>query len=353
MQLWTLEHPDANRFRRSRRNALRSLVALAALSPCLRALAQAKPRELRLSTAGGPSLPIGKAATRWAELISSPTEASTPAARVFPGAALAQRDPEREFLALAQGAADLAAGSALAWSTQVPALAVYSLPWLARDAAALDAVVRDPAITATVAERVAAAGAMLLAIAPLGWRDIATAKGPLRTPADFAGLALRVTSQRLTIDLYAALGVRVSSVGFAEAQLAFTSGALDAQEGPATALASARVAGLGLRTIVRLYGTADALVFAARKAAWDMWTDAERARVQGAAEQAAREIDAPALEEAALVELRRQGASVVRLGVAEIDVFRGATRSITEQWSVAVGASLAEAAAHVARNHAT
>ena len=103
--------------------------------------AQPSPGELRLSTASGPTLPLGRAAERWREL----GEPSTPGitVKVYPGATLAQRDPLRELLALKQGDADLAVGSALAWSTQVPALMVFALPWIAPENAALEAVAAD------------------------------------------------------------------------------------------------------------------------------------------------------------------------------------------------------------------
>src|SRR4051812_31132329 len=87
------------------------------------ARAQAPADELKLSVAVGGTLPLGRAATRWAELLG----ANAIAVKTYPGAALAQRDASREFIALREGAADLAVGSALQWSAQVPALGVYAL----------------------------------------------------------------------------------------------------------------------------------------------------------------------------------------------------------------------------------
>jgi hypothetical protein len=65
----------------------------------------------------------------------------------------AERDPAREFLALAEGRADLAMGSALQWSARMPPLAVFALPWLAPDprdrgrARATGRVAGDAAVT--------------------------------------------------------------------------------------------------------------------------------------------------------------------------------------------------------------
>ena len=110
------------------------------------AAAQDKPAELKLTVAQSPAFPLGKAAERWGALL---TEASSSRFQVklHPGAVLAGRDPLREFGTLRDGGADLAVGSALMWSTELPAFAVYALPWLApepREQVALGVVIPDP-----------------------------------------------------------------------------------------------------------------------------------------------------------------------------------------------------------------
>src|SRR6187200_305028 len=102
---------------------------LACLAAPMLALAQAPPAELKLSVAVAPAFPLGAAAKAWGEALAAAPDGAV-ASKLHPGASLAQRDPARELLALRDGAADLAVGSALAWSAQLPALAIYALPWL-------------------------------------------------------------------------------------------------------------------------------------------------------------------------------------------------------------------------------
>jgi len=116
----------------SRRRAGGSLLALAALvaTTSVAVVAQDtghKARELTLSSAVGPAFALGKAGERWAKLV---TERSGGKLTVLfrPGAILAERDPAREFIAVRGGMADLAVGSTVYWSVQVPALGVVGLP---------------------------------------------------------------------------------------------------------------------------------------------------------------------------------------------------------------------------------
>ena len=89
-----------------------------------------KPAPWKLSAAVGPAFALGKAGERWAKLIAEQSGGSVPV-QFFPGASLASRDPAREFVALRDGAADLAVGSTLFWSVQVVELNAIGLPWLA------------------------------------------------------------------------------------------------------------------------------------------------------------------------------------------------------------------------------
>ena len=127
----------------------------------------AKTPELRLSTALAPSYPLGRAGERWAELMNAGAGGGYEV-RQYPGATLALRDPAREFGALRDGVAELAVGSALAWSAQFPPLAVYALPWLAVEPREQEALAADSALRDRLFALMESAGVIGLAIAPLG-----------------------------------------------------------------------------------------------------------------------------------------------------------------------------------------
>jgi TRAP-type transport system periplasmic protein len=303
------------------------------------AQAQPAPDALKLSVAVGGALPLGRVAARWAEQLDT----AGIAVKVHPGAALAQRDPAREFLALRDGASDLCVGSALAWSMQVPTLGVYALPWIADDAQELRALVQHPNVQRAVIQQADAQGVIVLALAPLGYRDIAL-RTPRSTPADLRDARIRVAAYPMLLDLYAALGVRYQSMGFAQAQAALSAGQLDGEEGPASTLANGRPGALGLKHVLHWDGVADVAVYAVRRAVWDRWTQQQRDIALATAQRLAREVDLLAEEENALLDLRRQGMTVQRLSQTQRDAFRASARPVWDKWTAIGGAELVKEA---------
>jgi len=299
--------------------------------------------ELRLSTAQGPAFPLGKAGERWAQLVNEQAGGAFEV-KQYPGAVLAGRDPGREFGAVRDGAADLAVGSALAWSAQLPAFGAYALPWLAAEPREQMALAADGVLLGLVAGAAERAGVVVVAVVPLGERVVATIKGALRAPGDLAGLRLRVPANQLLIDTYAALGARPEAMDFAQAQAAFAAGALDGQDAAPSTLAATRAAASGQKFVTRWGAYADQMVFAVRRGTWDAWTDAQRARVRAAAVDAAREVAAPSREDVALADLTRQGVTIVQLTAAQRVVLRAAAQPVWAKWTGTIGADLVRAA---------
>ena len=299
--------------------------------------------ELRLSTAQGPAFPLGKAGERWAQLVNEQAGGAFEV-KQYPGAVLAGRDPGREFAAVRDGAADLAVGSALAWSGQLPAFGAYVLPWLAAEPREQLALAADGALFGLVAGAAARAGVVVVAVAPLGERVVATTKGAVRAPGDLAGLRLRVPPNQQLIDTYAALGARPESMDFAQAQAAFAAGTLDGQDAPPSTLAATRAAASGQKFVMRWGAYADQMVFAVRRATWDAWTDAQRTRVRAAAVDAAREAAAPSREDVALADLTRQGVTIVQLTSAQRAALRAAVQPVWAKWTDTIGADAVRAA---------
>lgn len=324
-----------------RRSCLRALAMVAASTRVANATDDVS--EAKLSVAVGPALPLGKAAERWIEHLQAPGDAPV-AAKLHPGASLAGRDPARELPALRDGLADLAVGSALQWSLQVPSFGVFALPWRAPEDRQLDAIARDPAVLDLLRARLAAAGAHLVALAPLGYREIATIARPIRAPEDLAGLRLRAAPSPLLHDVLRSLGAVPQTMPYAEAQGRFARRELDGQEGAPTALAAAGVTSSGHRHVTDLGGVGDAMVFAVRAATWASWTPAQRQRAAAAATRAVAETDALGREQAALRQLAAQGAAVLRLTSAGQQAFRAAVRDADARWQEVVGADVVRAA---------
>lgn len=319
-----------------------AFACLVAVAPATVA-AQDKAAELRLTLAQSPAFPLGKAAERWAAMLAE-AGGGTFQVKLHPGAALAGRDPLREFGVLRDGGADLAVGSALMWSSELPAFAVYALPWLAPEPREQLALAESAEVRDKVAARAALADVIVLAIAPLGERMLATVKGPVSTPVDVAGLRVRTVAQPMILETLAALGIRASAMSAVDAQAAFASGALDGQEGPATTLAATRITALGQRYVLRWGGQADAMVFAVRRAVWNGWDERLRERARAAAVDAGREAAALAREDDALAALVKQGVTIVKPAPAQRAAFRTAAQPVWTKWTSALGADLVQAA---------
>ena len=325
-------------------SAWRAATALAAaIALAAPAAAQEKkgdgPPEVTVSVAVGPAFPLGSAAQRWAELITERVDKAF-VARLHPGATLAQRDPAREFAALPAGKADLAVGSALQWSLQLPALGVYGLPWLAPGTKEIEALTADAGLTAALAAKLDASGVTLVAVAPLGWRALATTTRAINGPGDMKGLRVRVAPLPLMRDVVLALEAAPQSMGFADAQAAFARGTLDGQEAMPTVLAATRIDAAGQKHVADWRAVADVMVFAVRNELWQRWPDATRATVRAAAGEAIRAAAALAREEAALKQLAQSGIAVVRTTAAGHAAFRAATRTADARWREAIGADI-------------
>jgi len=315
---------------------------LSALALAADAGAQDKP-EIRLSTATGPAFAIGKAGERWAALLSEQASGAFEV-RHYPGATLAMRDAARELGALRDGAADMAVGSALAWSAQLPPLGVYGLPWLAPERGQQEALASASGVRERIEAVAASAGVAIAAIAPLGDRVIATFSGGVTAPADLAGRVIRTVTIPVVLDTLATLGARPASMPLAEAQAQFAARALDGQEGPASTLAAARIAASGLKFVTRWGAFADVMLFAVRASLWSGWTPAQQAAARAAAADAAREAGALSREEAAFAELGKQGVDVVRPTGAQRAAFRAAAEPVWSKWTAPMGAELVAAA---------
>ncbi len=306
--------------------------------------ADTTPAEWKLSAAVGPAFALGKAGDRWSKLVMERSGGKVPV-QFFPGATLAQNDPSREFIALRDGAADLAVGSTLFWSTQVVDLNVIALPWLAPEDRDLMALA-----TGAVADRLIAAveraGVVPLAFAVLGHRAVATS-GPMpRSPADFIGMKVRMTSTPMLVDVFTGLGAQPRAMAVTDAHAAFRAGTLDAQEGTLAALAAARLDAFGVKQVMLWGAVAECAVFAANRAAWKGWTEEQRSVARDAALQVARELPALAQAEndAALAALARRGVTVTRLTAAGRAAFAAATRGVYDKWAGAVDADVVRAA---------
>lgn len=308
------------------------------------AAAQTYKAEYRLSTVVPPPFPWGIAGERWAELVREKTQGRINV-KVYPGVSLVGGDQTREFTAIRQGTIDMAIGSTINWSPQVRQLNLFSLPFLMPDHKAIDALTQGE-VGREVMSIVERAGVVPLAWGENGYREITNSKRPIRTPADMAGLKIRVVGSPIFLETFTALGANPTQMSWADAQPALATGAVDGQENPLTIFTAARLHTVG-QTNVTLWGyVADPLIFVVNRDVWSSWSEADRQAVREAALQAGRENIALARkgitpeDRSMLDTVAGFGVNIVQLSDAERQAFRTATKAVYDKWAEQIGKDL-------------
>ena len=310
--------------------------------------------EYRVSTVVPAPFPWGLAAERWAELTAERTDGRIKM-KIYPGVQLVQGDQTREFTALRQGVIDMAVGSTINWSPQITELNVFSLPFLMPDYAALDSLTGGP-VGEKLFEVIESKGAIPLAWAENGFREVTNSKHAIRTPEDMKGLKLRVVGSPIYNDIFTALGANPTQMSWADAQPALTTGAVDGQENPLTIYTVLKMHELG-QTYVTLWGyVADPLIFAVNPDVFNSFTPEDQEILR----QAAIDAGAYGIEVARkgltdgdttlIDEIKGYGVDVVTLTDEERQQFIDATRSVYDAWKDKIGAELVNEAEESIKN---
>lgn len=326
--------------------AAAALVAPLALSGP--AAAQAYKEEYRVSTVLPVPFPWGVAAQRWADLVAERTDGRINM-QLYPGAQLVQGEQTREFTALRRGIIDMAVGSTINWSPQIPQLNIFALPFLMPDYAALDALTQGP-VGERLFEIIEENGVVPLGWAENGFREVTNSVRPIRTPADMEGLKLRVVGSPIFNDVMTALGANPTQMSWADAQPALTTGAVDGQENPLTIYYNLKMHELGQTYITQWGYVADPLIFAVNREVWESFTEEDREIVRQAAIDAGAhgiEVARKGLTEddqSLVQEIEGFGATIVRLTDEGRAAFVEATRPVYEAWRERIGGDLVDLA---------
>ncbi|MCK2184570.1 DctP family TRAP transporter solute-binding subunit [Halomonas getboli] len=304
----------------------------------------AQARELSVSTVLPDAFPWGQAAQKWADLVEERSGGEL-TLRVYPNAQLVSGDQTREFSAMRSGLIDLAVGSTINWSPQVPALNLFSLPFFLPDTDAVDAVTGGEAgemIFSAIEDK----GVVPLAWGENGFRQLSNSSTDIDAPSDLEGLKIRVVGSPLFQDTFTALGANPTQMSWADAKPALTTGAVDGQENPLSVFDVARIDQVGQSHLTLWNYMNDPLVFASNRQVWDSLTEDQRAMLrETAVEAGAWEIAKTREEEAGrLAAIRERGVTVTELDDDQYQAFVEATDSVHDEWVPRIGEEIVEAA---------
>ncbi|HLT26029.1 MAG TPA: DctP family TRAP transporter solute-binding subunit [Zeimonas sp.] len=317
---------------------------LAAPFVVTRAYAQNYRPEYRVSTVVGTAFPWGQGAQIWIDLVRERTQGRINM-KLYPNVSLVNGDQTREFSAIRQGVIDLAVGSTINWSPQIRQLNLFSLPFLARDHAGIDAMTQGE-VGKQILALVEKAGVVPLAWGENGFRELTNSKHEIRSPADMKGLKFRVVGSPIFNDTFTALGANPTQMSWADAQPALASGAVEGQENPLHIFTAAKLHTLGQKFVTMWDYVADPLIFVVNRDVWNAWTPEDREIVRAAALEAGKQEIALARkgltkdDQSLVREVEGLGVKVTRLSEDESKAFEQAVRPVYEKWTKQIGPDL-------------
>jgi TRAP-type C4-dicarboxylate transport system substrate-binding protein len=275
----------------NRRTVIKCLGAGSAAAIALPRFAHAQgayKAEYKMSTVVPPAFAWGKGGEIFATLVRERTSGRIHI-KQYPGASLVQGQQDREFSAMRQGVIDVLCGAPVNWTSTVPQLGVFTLPFLLPDHKAWDAVMANDAVTSYYFDLVRKAGAEPLAIGETGYRQISNSKHPILKPDDLKGLKVRVVGSPMYGEIMSSMGANPTFMSWADTQPALASGAVDAQENPLEVFLAAKINTLGQKYVTKWNYSNDILLFAIAAPIWASWTPADQRIVRDAALDAAKQ----------------------------------------------------------------
>jgi C4-dicarboxylate-binding protein DctP len=203
------------------------LAALAAAIACGPAFAQS-PIVIKFSHVVAENTPKGKGALKFKELAEKATGGKVKI-EVYPNSTL-YKDGE-EMNALQLGSVQMLAPSLAKFGPLgVPAFEVFDLPYLFDGYDELNKVTTG-AVGKQLFQRLESKGIVGLAYWDNGFKDMSANK-PLRMPADFRGMKMRIQSSKVLDAQMRALGAVPQVMAFSEVYQALQTGVVDGTENP-------------------------------------------------------------------------------------------------------------------------
>jgi C4-dicarboxylate-binding protein DctP len=203
-----------------------AILALAAALP-LAALAQS-PIVIKFSHVVATDTPKGKGAEYFKKLAEERTKGKVKV-EVYPNSTLYKDKEEVEALQL--GAVQMLAPSLAKFGPLgVKEFEVFDLPYLFDNYAELHKVTGGP-VGQSLMKKLESKGIIGLAYWDNGFKDMSANK-PLKTPADFRGLKMRIQSSKVLDSQMRALGAVPQVMAFSEVYQALQTGVVDGTENP-------------------------------------------------------------------------------------------------------------------------
>ncbi|MCT8330538.1 sialic acid TRAP transporter substrate-binding protein SiaP [Albidovulum sediminis] len=195
-----------------------------------------------------------------------------------------------ELEAIASGDLEMSITSAQELATFFPEFSIFTAGYVHQSAEHQVKVFNDPLMDAFKKKVEDELGVKLLSVMYLGRRQVnlrmPKSERTVMTPADLAGVNLRMPGTDAWQFLGRALGANPTPMAFTEVYTALQTGAVDGQDNPLPTVVDAKFYEV-TKQIVLTSHLVDLNYIALSKAAWDAMTPEQQAKVQEAADAAA------------------------------------------------------------------
>lgn len=226
-----------------------------------------------------------------------------------------------ELEAIARGNLEMSIASAQELAVFFPEFSIFTAGYVHRDAAHQVAVFNDPLMDPFKQKVEEELGVKLLTVMYLGRRQVnLRTDKEVRTPADLAGVKLRMPNTDAWLFLGEALGASPTPVAFTEIYTALQTGAVDGQDNPLPTVVDAKFYEVTKQVVLTSH-LVDLNYLAMSKSVWDALTPEQQETVQKAADDAAEygRQNQLAKEEELVSFLEEQGLKVYE---PDLDAFR-------------------------------
>ncbi|TYR29572.1 C4-dicarboxylate ABC transporter [Mesorhizobium microcysteis] len=226
-----------------------------------------------------------------------------------------------ELEAIARGNLEMSIASAQELAVFFPEFSIFTAGYVHRDAAHQVAVFNDPLMDPFKQKVEEELGVKLLTVMYLGRRQVnLRTDKEVRTPADLAGVKLRMPNTDAWLFLGEALGASPTPVAFTEIYTALQTGAVDGQDNPLPTVVDAKFYEVTKQVVLTSH-LVDLNYLAMSKSVWDALTPEQQQAVQKAADDAAEfgRQNQLAKEEELVSFLEEQGLKVYE---PDLDAFR-------------------------------
>ncbi len=311
--------------------------AVALAVPAMSTVARAADVTIRVSTAAPPSDFLAKSMETFKARIAAGNVGVV--AESYPASTLFKQGTE--VPALQRGNLEMSTMTTFEVAQQLPEYGSFNRAYLFRDYTHLRHVFDGPIgadYRKVVSEKM---GIEILATAYLGTRQVnLRQKRDVKTPADLAGIKMRMPAGPEWLVLGRTLGVSPVPLGMPEVYLALKTGTIDGQENPLSILNAAKLFEVTQQVVLTSH-MLQPVFFAIAKPVWDKLSADQKKVVADAAGAAARENDEGRLKDEAeiAVALKAKGLVVDAIDLAP---FRAAADKVyaesdfTKSWDAAL-----------------